>query len=223
MRVWPVRRPTHAPATAIRINATAPPTVIPEFSGAAPAVTENIRNLPRQRAGTPWENKYRRRFFHTLSCGQHMLPQRLPVQPQQRRKNLNPSCCRSTGGMRVWPVRRPTHAPATAIRINATAPPTVIPEFSGAAPAVTENIRNLPRQRAGTPWENKYRRRFFHTLSCGQHMLPQRLPVQPQKNPPHRHSRIFIPLTRNENSGISAARRAGFPIGVPIHCRGSGG
>ena len=76
MRAWPVRRPTHAPATAIRINATTPPTVIPEF----PA-------------------------------------------PSRRRKNLNPSCCRSTGGMRAWPVRRPTHAPATAIKINATTPP----------------------------------------------------------------------------------------------------
>ena len=30
-----------------------PPIVIPEFSGAAPAVTENIRNLPRKRAGAP--------------------------------------------------------------------------------------------------------------------------------------------------------------------------
>ena len=39
--------------------------------------------------------------------------------------------------------------------------------------------------------------------SRGQAMLPQRLPVQPQKNPPHRHF------------GISAARRTGLPIEAP--------
>ena len=74
MRGWPVPRPTHAPATAFKTNNNSapqnkkskplvpsspehvkesPPIVIPEFSGAALAVTENIRNLPRQRAGAP--------------------------------------------------------------------------------------------------------------------------------------------------------------------------
>ena len=41
--------PAPRPATSHR----PPPIVIPEFSGAATAVTENIRNLPRQRAGMP--------------------------------------------------------------------------------------------------------------------------------------------------------------------------
>ena len=59
---------------------------------------------------------------------QHEKPQNVKVKiqpipaPSRRRKNLNPSCCRSTGGMRAWPVHRPTHAPATTLRINTKTP-----------------------------------------------------------------------------------------------------
>ena len=48
------------------------------------------------------------------SRGQPMPPQRLPVQPQKNPPiPPNPSCSRSRGGMRGWPLPRPTHAPAT--------------------------------------------------------------------------------------------------------------
>ena len=39
------------------------------------------------------------------------------------KKNLNPSCCRSRGGMRAWPVPRPTHAPATTLKTNGNSVP----------------------------------------------------------------------------------------------------
>ena len=56
------------------------------------------------------------------STGQHMLPQQPSKQtataPPHKTKNLNPSCCRSCGGMRGWPVHRPTHAPATTLKTN---------------------------------------------------------------------------------------------------------
>ena len=56
--------------------------------------------------------------------------------------------------------------------------------------------RLSPRRMSGTTTGG-----FFHTLSCGQHMLPQRLPVQPQKNPP---SSSFRNLPR-QRAGTSPA------------------
>ena len=35
----------------------------------------------------------------------------------------NPSCCRSCGGMRGWPLPRPTHAPATTLKTNGNSAP----------------------------------------------------------------------------------------------------
>ena len=35
----------------------------------------------------------------------------------------NPSCSRSRGGMRGWPVHRPTHAPATTLKTNGNSAP----------------------------------------------------------------------------------------------------
>ena len=97
--------------------------------------------------------------------------------------------------MRVWPVRRPTHAPATAIRINATAPPTVIPEFSGAAPAVTENIRNLPRQRAGTPWGKQIPPEILsHALLWSTH-APATAP-SPTATAPQKPKPLVLPVHR---------------------------
>ena len=61
------------PATALRTNGNNTQTiVIPEFSGAAIAVTENIRNL-RRKAG--WlSHRSPGKFFHTLGSGQTRMP-----------------------------------------------------------------------------------------------------------------------------------------------------
>ena len=99
--------------------------------------------------------------------------------PPKKTKNQNPSCCRSCGGMRGWPVHRPTHAPATALKTNGNSVPikpmsfpsservkqSSPPSFqtSGAATAVTENNRRElfhPRRPAA-------RRRRMDARACG--------------------------------------------------------
>ena len=87
------------------------------------------------------------------STGQHMLPQPPSEQTATAppHKTKNPSCRHSVAACVSDHSRGQAPAPATALKTNGNSPPIVIPEFSGAAPAVTENIRNLPRQRAGTP------------------------------------------------------------------------
>ena len=83
MRVWPVHRPTHAPATALKTNGNSAP---PQNQKPKPLV------LPL----------HRRLRLAGRSSGQHMLPQQPSKQtataPPYKTKNLNPSCCRSTGG-----------------------------------------------------------------------------------------------------------------------------
>ena len=52
---------------------------------------------------------------------------RSSARPAQRIKTPNPpnpSCCRSRGGMRGWPLPRPTHAPATTLKTNGNSAPT---------------------------------------------------------------------------------------------------
>ena len=66
----------------------------------------------------------RRHACLTTPVVKRWLPQRLPVQPQKNPPiPPNPSCCRSRGGMRGWPVHRPTHVPQRS-KQTATAPPT---------------------------------------------------------------------------------------------------
>ena len=86
----PLPRPTPTPAASARTQAQLP-SLIPR--AAAPAA-----------ACVPGR-----------STGQHMLPQQaLKINGNNApHKTKNPSCCRSRGGMRGWPVLRPTHAPAT--------------------------------------------------------------------------------------------------------------
>ena len=83
MRVWPVLRPTHAPATALRTNGNSAP---PQNQKPKPLV------LPL----------HRRLRLAGRSSGQHMPPQppskQTATAPPYKTKNLNPSCCRSTGG-----------------------------------------------------------------------------------------------------------------------------
>ena len=92
----------------------------------------------------------------------------------------NPSCCRSCGGMRGWPVHRPTHASATSPqnKRQQRPPQNLKPKTSSCRHSVAacvsdhsrgqalapanplrtngnntppSSFRNLPRQRAGTP------------------------------------------------------------------------
>ena len=49
-----------------------------------------------------------------------------PTKPKNKKRinpPPNPSCCRSRGGMRGWPLPRPTHAPATTLKTNGNSAP----------------------------------------------------------------------------------------------------
>ena len=76
------------------------------------------------------------------SCGQHMLPQQPSKQtataPPHKTKNQSPSCCRSCGGMRGWPLLRPTHAPATTLKTNGNSAP---PQNKKSKPLVLPLLR----------------------------------------------------------------------------------
>ena len=86
----------------------------------------------------------------------------------------NPSCCRSRGGMRGWPLPRPTHAPATYARTTGT---------------------RHTREKTRTPHAAAPAAACVPGRSTGQHMLPQQpskqtatAPLPPQNNPSCRHS-----------------------------------
>ena len=73
--------------------------------------------------GTVWERGGSRgetRLENYSGAGENFQNQKIPpraVTPEHVKQSpnppTNPSCCRSCGGMRAWPVHRPTHAPAT--------------------------------------------------------------------------------------------------------------
>ena len=136
--------------------------VIPEFSAWLTFVlercrAENIRNLPRQRAPTPLFPERRPREAcsmpisgcHDLPLATFNLPSRVFRHGCRRAECLE----RRWGGFFHTLSRGQDLPPATALRTNGNNTQTiVIPEFSGAATAVTENIRNL-RRKAGHPTE----------------------------------------------------------------------
>ena len=66
----------------------------------------------------------------------------------------NPSCCRSRGGMRGWPLPRPTHAPATTLKTNGNSAPIKPMSFPSSAwecvprsSASHSRSRNRPRNK----------------------------------------------------------------------------
>ena len=92
MRGWPILRPTHAPATTLKTNGNSVP---PQNKKTNPLVP-STPVVARRRMTTP------------------VVAPRSGLNPS----TLNSSCSRSRGGMRGWPVPRPTHALAIVIRIN---------------------------------------------------------------------------------------------------------
>ena len=149
-------------------------TVIPEFAGAVTIVTENVRNLRRQ-AGPPTgvaaalsrsDCTGRVALAELQGNSFTLTPER--VKESSKLKNQNPSCSRSRGGMRGWPVHRPTHAPATALRTNGNSAPPTKPKTPRAVtlwrhaclttPVVKPSLLQIPSaQMATTPKPSSFR------------------------------------------------------------------
>ena len=104
MRGWPLPRPTHAPATSPQNKRQQRPPTKPQ----------------KQKAHQPSSRR---------SSGAMAPNERSRACERISQSPPNPSCCRSRGGMRGWPLPRPTHAPATALKTNGNNTQTiVIPE-----------------------------------------------------------------------------------------------
>ena len=152
----------------------------------APAIAPETNTAPAARraclsidTGAPGE------FFHTLSCGQALAPATAPSPTAKESPNPpNPSCCRSCGGMRGWPLPRPTHAPATALKTNGNSAPIkpmsfpssaweCVPRSSASHSRSRNRPRNKhsPRRKAGLPSHREAPGEFFHTLRSG-HSAP---------------------------------------------------
>ena len=78
------------------------------------------------------------------SCGQASAPATAPSPTAKESPNPpNPSCCRSRGGMRGWPVHRPTHAPATTLKTNGDSPPPK-QKIKASRAAAPEHVKQSP-------------------------------------------------------------------------------
>ena len=135
----PLPRPTPTPAASARTQAQLP-SLIPRAAAPAAACVP----------GRP--------------TGQHMLPQQaLKINGNNApHKTKNPSCCRSRGGMRAWPVHRPTHAPATSPQNKRQQRPPTKPKTPRAVTlwrhawlATPEGVKESPPDTGAIPKEKK--------------------------------------------------------------------
>ena len=132
--------------------------------------------------------------------------------PPHKTKNLNPSCCRSRGGMRAWPVHRPTHAPTTSPQNKRQQRPPHKPKTPRAvtlwsacvsdhsrgqalAPAnpLSPNGNNTPPQKQKTLVLPLHRRLRLPGRSTGQHMLPQQALKTNGNNAPPQNQKPLVP------------------------------
>ena len=130
-------------------------------------------------------------------------------------KTKNPSCCRSRGGMRAWPVHRPTHAPATSPqnkrqqRPPQNQKPLVLPlprrHAWLAAPVVKPSPPQTPSEQTATTPPHKTKK-----PSCCRSRACERIPL--------RHRSNLQRKKQHRHSGISAARR-GLPPELRLRCR----
>ena len=112
--------------------------------------------------------------------------------------------------MRGWPLPRPTHAPATTLKTNGNSAP--IKPMSFPSSVRVKQSPNPLTPRAAAPAAA-----CVSDHSCGQHMPPQRLPIQPQKNPPP----IVIP--ESPPPGGASHRSCGCAVAKRLHGRGGAG
>ena len=203
MRGWPVHRPTHAPATTLKTNGNSAPPQNKKSKPLVPSSPEHVKQSPHPpnpscsrscggMRGWPVHRPTHAPATTLKTNGNSAPPQNkkskplVPSSPEAARspetnpQPPNPSCCRSRGGMRGWPVHRPTHAPATTLKTNGNSAP---PQNKKSKPLVPSSPE-AARRRMTTPVVNT-------PPDTG--AIPQR------KKKQHRHSGIFISRKRNEN------------------------
>ena len=130
------------------------------------------------------------------SRGQHMLPQQpskqtatapplnlcrsqAPGRVKESPNPPNPSCCRSRGGMRGWPLPRPTHAPATTLKTNGNSAPIKPMSFpSSASESVPPSSASPTTPPGNNPQNKRSPRRAQHK---------KRASKGAQNPPPRRH------------------------------------
>ena len=120
--------------------------------------------------------------------------ERIPQSPP------NSSCCRSRGGMRGWPVHRPTHAPATALRTNGNSAPHTKPKtpravtlWRHACLTTPEHVKQSPKTKTRTPRAAAPAAACVAGRSCGQHMPPQQPSKQTATAPPPQNQKPLVP------------------------------
>ena len=91
-------------------TATAPPTK-QKIKAPRAAAPEHVKKSPKPKPPRAVSPETARRRMTT------------PGHVKQSPNPPNPSCSCSCGGMRGWPVHRPTHAPATALKTNGNSAP----------------------------------------------------------------------------------------------------
>ena len=160
--VWTLQRPALAVATALRINCNSAPIKPMSFpSSAWECVPRSSASHSRSRNRPSKQTATAPRPFCVV-CVVCVVPklrarERIPHPP-------NPSCCRSRGGMRGWPLPRPTHAPATTLKTNGNSAPIKPMSFpssawecvprSSASHSCSRNRpqnKHSPRRKAGWP------------------------------------------------------------------------
>ena len=167
------------------------------FSANFHSAIEHVKKAPKPK--TPRAVSPEAACVSDHSCGQAMPPQRLPVQPQKNPPiPPNPSCCRSRGGMRGWPLPRPTHAPATTLKTNGNSAPIKPMSFPSSA------------------WECVPRSSASHSSSLSQppSIQPQQRPPQNRKNKTRINPRRVSPAARRRR--MSAPERVKQSLNPPL-------
>ena len=152
-----------------------------------------VKESPKPKTRTPRAAAPAAACVAGRSRGQHMPPQQLPVQPQKN-PPIPPQTPRAAAPPAAavgWPVHRPTHAPATTLKTNGNSAPIKPVSFPS-----SERVKESPKPKTRTPRAAAPAAACVAGRSRGQHMPPQQLPVQPQKNPPTPPKPLVLPLPR---------------------------
>ena len=121
-----------------------------------------------------------------------MLLQHMQQHPNH--KNKTPRAAAPCGGMRGWPVHRPTHAPATPQNKRQHRPPIKLKpmSFPSSASQRRETIRAKQKNKSPSCSRSRVAACVAGRSTGQPHMPPQPPSEQTAQHPNHRHSGFFI-------------------------------